>query len=138
MAVEGSLQFYFKVVTCNSMEEKKGFQNIKASIAIATEAELKRSVNEERVNDYRREFNNLYFELLNQLFPTVKWGIIFKQIEEHEPRFEVDIFTDQINDYALIHNTITHNPPKSIRLTIMAYYWGFDEFLRQSEQQFPE
>lgn len=107
-------------------------KNIKAGIAIATQDELKLSVNGERLFDYENQFNDLFFDLIISSVRHQNWGVWFKQIDEGIPKFIVDIYTDDIKDFEIIHKVIHQNGAGDIKLEIMRPYWNFQHFLEET------
>jgi len=107
-------------------------KNIKAGIAIATQNELKLSVNGERLEDYENQFNALFFEIINASVGHDQWGVWFKQIDESIPKFIVDIYTNDIKDFNLIYKIIDENGAGDIKLEMMPKYWDFQSFKEQT------
>lgn len=108
-------------------------KNIKAGIAIQNNAELKLSVNGERLNDYEKFFNELYFDIIQTSLDHSNWGVWFKQIDEYAPKFIVDIYVDQQNDYLMIYRIIKDSPPP-MKFELMDHYWNFQYFLNETHQ----
>ena len=67
-------------------------KNIKAGIAIENPAELQMSVIGEKLNDYEKHFNDLYYDKIMAAINHNNWGIWFKQIDEFKPKFIVDTY----------------------------------------------
>lgn len=120
------------------MSNKKVFKHIRVGIAIVNSSELRLAVNGERLGDYENEFDDWYCERLKQVMNHKQWGVMFKQSDEHTPEFEVDIYTNDVNDFASIHNLISSEPHRAIKFRFNAPYWGFEKFLEMTGQQFPD
>src|SRR5450631_3885835 len=104
-------------------------KHIKASIAIVNTAELKMSVNGERLNDYETYFNEFFFDHIQENIKHSNWGVWFQQDDELKPHFMVDIYVDTQSDYLLVKKVIEfYNRDNDPKLTIMAPCWNFEKF----------
>jgi hypothetical protein len=119
------------------MSNKESFRNIKVGIAINAPAELKLSVNGERLQDYEAQFYALFFDIIEGFITHKKRGVWFKQIDESIPRFVVDIYVDSKDDFAIIYGLISKHGAGDIKLEMMRPYWGFQSFLDDTGQQTP-
>jgi hypothetical protein len=107
-------------------------KNIKAGIAIASPNELKLSVIGERLKDYENQFNDLFLQIINASVGHDQWGVWFKQVDESIPKFIVDIYTNDINDFKLIYKIISQTRAGDIKLEMMEPRWNFQQFLEET------
>lgn len=120
------------------MEEKKEFRNIVVGIAFEAPAELRIAASGERLKDYEAEFNDWYFEDIVNKITHKNWGVQFAQIDMTNPKFVVDIFTNDNQEFTTIYNIISSKPHRDINFEMMQPYYNFQKFLELTKQQTPE
>lgn len=116
---------------------KRKFKHIIAGIAFSAPSELRIAASGERLDDYEKEFNDLYFDKIKSAISHDKWGVQFAQIDMNNPRFVVDIFVNDPHEFNVIYSIINENPHRAISYEMMAQYWGFEKFMDVSGEQTP-
>jgi len=113
------------------MEEK--IKNIKASVIIEKQSELQYSVIGERIEDYEKYFNDVFYKNIQDNVKHSNWGVWFQQSDESKPSFIVDIYVDDQNDYILIRRVIEYFKQSDPELIVMPPNWDYQKFVGSVE-----